>query len=57
MSDRYRFFDSMCGGAWPFLVRGAIRMVHFDNKRETGRLTSLSISALAVARRRRSHRQ
>ncbi len=38
--DRLKFFlDSMGGGAWPFLVGGAICLVNSDNERDSGLLT------------------
>ena len=41
MIDRLKFFhDSMRGGAWPFLVRGASRQVNSDNERDLICLTS-----------------
>ena len=30
----------MGGGAWPFLVRGVVRLVNSDNERDLNRLTS-----------------
>ena len=57
--DRLRLFhDSVGGGAWPLLARGAIRLVHSDNGRDSSlaeykrrsrgaRLTGLA-SALVV---------
>ena len=32
--------DSVGGGAWPFLVGGAICLVNSDNERDSGMLTS-----------------
>ena len=34
------FLDSVGGGAWPFVVGGAICLVHSDNERDSGLLTS-----------------
>ena len=34
------FLDSMGGGAWPFLVGGAICLVNSDNERDLSLLTS-----------------
>ncbi len=34
------FLDSVGGGAWPFLVGGAICLVNSDNERDSGMLTS-----------------
>ena len=31
----------MGGGAWPFVVRGAICLINFDNERDSGLLNSL----------------
>ena len=37
--DRLKIFlDSMGGGAWPFLVGGAICLVNSDNERDSGLL-------------------
>jgi hypothetical protein len=33
------FLDSVGGGAWPFVVGGAICLVHSDNERDSGLLT------------------
>jgi len=33
----------MNGGAWPFLVRGVIRQINFDNERDLNLLTKLLI--------------
>ena len=49
MIDRLKFFhDSMRGGAWPFLVRGANRQVNSDNERDLIYLTSSSSLALVA---------
>src|SRR5437588_1239846 len=36
----FRSLDSVGGGAWPFLVGGAICLVNSDNERDSGMLTS-----------------
>ena len=38
--------DSVGGGAWPFLVGGAICLVNSDNKRDSGMLTSYATPEL-----------
>ncbi len=38
----------MVGGAWPFLVGGAICLVYSDNERDSGLLTSDRIIAVLV---------
>ncbi len=43
--DRLKIFlDSMGGGAWPFLVGGAICLVNSVNERDLGLLNSLAHS-------------
>ena len=37
------FLDSMGGGAWPFLVGGAICLVNSDNERDSSLLNSSTI--------------
>jgi len=44
--DRLKIFlDSMGGGAWPFLVGGAICLVNSVNERDLGLLNSLAHSS------------
>jgi|NitcycUWRROWE17B_1032942.scaffolds.fasta_scaffold00004_1 hypothetical protein len=40
------FLDSVGGGAWPFVVGGAICLVHSDNERDSGLLTSALLGDL-----------
>ncbi len=42
----------MGGGAWPFLVGGAICLVNSDNERDSSLLTSPSISPIRLGRLR-----
>jgi hypothetical protein len=39
------FLDSVGGGAWPFVVGGAICLVHSDNERDSGLLTRRRLRA------------
>ena len=40
LTDWEFFLDSVGGGAWPFLVGGAICLVNSDNERDSGMLNS-----------------
>ena len=40
LTDWELFLDSVGGGAWPFLVGGAICLVNSDNERDSGMLNS-----------------
>lgn len=45
MIDRLTpFLDCLCGGAWPFLVRGVVCQVDSDNERDLSLLTSRWLS-------------
>ncbi len=47
--DRLKFsLDSMGGGAWPFLVGGAICLVNSVNERDLGLLNSLAWASAHV---------
>ena len=46
----------MGGGAWPFLVGGAIRLVDSDNERDSGLLTSAPMCVRFLLRRARAVR-
>ena len=46
----------MGGGAWPFLVGGAIRLVDSDNERDSGLLTSAPMCVRFSLRRARAVR-
>ena len=39
MASDLLFLDLLGGGAWPFLVRGVIRLVNSDNERDLNLLT------------------
>ena len=43
LTDWELFLDSVGGGAWPFLVGGAICLVNSDNERDSSLLTSSPI--------------
>ena len=40
----------MGGGAWSFVVRGAICLINFDNERDSGLLNSLKFEGTFISR-------